>query len=101
MLRSYFLPQAGNARSVSIAALLLCLSTFLPSAVGQAKDPGPRAGAAGAGSFFATLNATEQQTFLQAAARSTELLKKFVGTCRKASTTKDTKEHEGEIGFPL
>jgi hypothetical protein len=48
MLRSYFIPPAGNARSVFIAAVLL--SAFAPVAVGQAKDPGPRAGAAGAGS---------------------------------------------------
>lgn len=65
MLRSYFLPQAGNARSVSIAAVLLCIPTFLPVAVGQAKDPGPRAGAAGAGSYFPTLNSNEQQAFFQ------------------------------------
>ena len=67
MLRSYFIPPAGNARSVFIAAVLL--SAFAPVAVGQAKDPGPRAGAAGAGSYFSTLNANEQQTFLQALAR--------------------------------
>lgn len=56
MLRSYSLPQAGNARSVFIAAVLACLPTFHLLAVGQAKDPGPRAGAAGAGSYFSTLN---------------------------------------------
>ena len=65
MLRSYFLPQAGNTRSVSIAAVLLCISIFLPIAVGQAKDPGPRAGAAGAGGYFSTLNSNEQQAFFQ------------------------------------
>jgi hypothetical protein len=71
MLRSYILPPAGNARSVFIAAVLL--STFVPVAVGQAKDPGPRAGTAGAGSYFSTLNANEQQTFLQALARFQEV----------------------------
>jgi len=71
MLRSYYIPLAGNARSVFIAAVLL--STFTPVGVGQAKDPGPRAGAAGAGSFFSTLNANEQQTFFQALARFQEV----------------------------
>ena len=70
MLRSYYIPPAGNARSVFIAAVLL--STVIPLAVGQAKDPGPRAGAAGAGSYFSTLNANEQQTFFQALARFQE-----------------------------
>jgi CxxC motif-containing protein (DUF1111 family) len=73
MLRSFFIPQAGNARSVFVAAVLLCLSTFLPCAFGQAKDPGPRAGAAGAGGYFSTLNATEQQVFFQALSRFQEV----------------------------
>ncbi len=73
MLRSYSLPQAGNARRVFIAAVLLCFPTFHPFALGQAKDPGPRPGAAGAGSFFSTLNSTEQQTFFQALARFKEV----------------------------
>lgn len=73
MLRSFFLPQAGNARGVSMVVLLLCWSMFLPFAIGQAKDPGPRPGAAGAGSFFSTLNATEQQTFFQALSRFQEV----------------------------
>ena len=73
MLRSYSLPQAGNARSVFIAAVLVCLPTFHLLAVGQAKDPGPRAGAAGAGSYFSTLNPNEQATFLQALARFQEV----------------------------
>jgi CxxC motif-containing protein (DUF1111 family) len=73
MLRSYILPLAGNARSVFIAAVLLCLPAFLPFALGQAKDPGPRGGAAGAGSYFTTLNSNEQQTFLQALGRFKEV----------------------------
>ena len=73
MLRSYFLPPAGNARSVFIACVLVCLLTFFPYALGQAKDPGPRAGAAGAGSYFSTLNPNEQQAFLQALARFQEV----------------------------
>jgi hypothetical protein len=56
---------------VFIAAVLL--SNVISLAVGQAKDPGPRAGAAGAGSYFSTLNANEQQTFLQALARFQEV----------------------------
>lgn len=71
MLRSFFIPQAGTARSVFVA--MLCLSTFLSLSFGQAKDPGPRAGAASAGSYFSTLNANEQGTFLQALARFQEV----------------------------
>lgn len=73
MLRSYSIPQAGNARGVFYAAVLLCLPTFLQPASGQAKDPGPRTGAAGAGSYFSTLNSNEQQLFSQALARFQEV----------------------------
>ena len=37
MLRSFFLPQAGNARSVSMVVLLLCWSMFLPFAIWPSK----------------------------------------------------------------
>jgi CxxC motif-containing protein (DUF1111 family) len=79
MLRSRIsLPHAGTAAhvcphlviAVSVALLVLAIS---PLATAQAKDPGPRAGAAGAGSFFPTLNANEQLLFNQAMGRFAEI----------------------------
>jgi CxxC motif-containing protein (DUF1111 family) len=51
--------------SVMVSVSLLALAV-LPFAHAQGKDPGPRSGAAGAGSFFSTLNANEQLLFNQA-----------------------------------
>jgi CxxC motif-containing protein (DUF1111 family) len=79
MLRSRSsLPHAGTAAHpclhfvlvVSVGLLILAIS---PLATAQAKDPGPRAGAAGAGSFFPTLNANEQLLFNQAMGRFAEI----------------------------
>jgi CxxC motif-containing protein (DUF1111 family) len=79
MLRSRIsLPQAGTAAhfcsnlvmAVSVGLLILAIS---PLATAQAKDPGPRAGAAGAGGFFPTLNANEQLLFNQAMGRFQEV----------------------------
>jgi cytochrome c5 len=79
MLRSLtrILPT-GKAHSHSLPWFLpmsICLLVLaaLPLAHAQAKDPGPRAGAAGAGSFFSTLNANEQLLFNQALARFKEV----------------------------
>src|SRR5579864_4056871 len=58
--------------SVSASVCLLALAV-LPIANAQGKDPGPRPGAAGAGSFFSTLNANEQLLFNQAFARFQEV----------------------------
>jgi CxxC motif-containing protein (DUF1111 family) len=55
-----------------VSALALTLVS-VPPANAQAKDPGPRAGAAAAGSFFPTLNANEQQLFSQALTRFNEV----------------------------
>ncbi len=79
MLRSRIsLPHAGTAAHPCLylaLAMSFCLLTFAvsPLATAQAKDPGPRAGAAGAGSFYPTLNATEQVLFNQAMGRFTEV----------------------------
>jgi len=71
------IPQAGDARrktlpltlvSVGLLALLM-----VPHAHSQAKDPGPRAGAAGAGSYYPTLNSDEQQLFNSAMGRFAEI----------------------------
>src|SRR5579864_4607968 len=79
MLRSRIsLPHAGTAAhlcpqlvmAVSVGLLILAIS---PLATAQAKDPGPRAGAAGAGGFFPTLNANEQLLFNQAMGRFQEV----------------------------
>lgn len=79
MLRSRItLPHVGTAAhfcphlvlAVSVGLLIVAIS---PLATAQAKDPGPRAGAAGAGSFFPTLNSTEQLLFNQAMGRFTEV----------------------------
>lgn len=56
---------------VLLTAFLFALST--PVLHTQARDPGPRTGAAGAGSFYPTLNANEQQFFNQAVARFQEV----------------------------
>jgi len=72
------IPLAGKAvRSfhrllVAVPVLALALVS-VPPAIAQAKDPGPRAGAAGAGSYFPTLNANEQLLFNQALARFKEV----------------------------
>jgi CxxC motif-containing protein (DUF1111 family) len=77
MLRLCSIPSTGKARSTSphiIVFVSICLAiAMVPSAHSQAKDPGPRAGAAGAGSFFPTLNANEQLLFTQAFARFQEV----------------------------
>jgi len=52
---------------VSLAAVLLTTQLFAQT------DPGPRAGAAGAGGFFPTLNANEQLLFNQAQQRFQEV----------------------------
>ena len=72
------IPHAGTAPhpcppsviAVSVGLLILAIS---PLATAQAKDPGPRAGAASAGSFFPTLNADEQLLFNQAMGRFQEV----------------------------
>ena len=79
MLRSCSLiPPAGKARRCSLPFVLtapvISLALFaVPPAHSQGKDPGPRAGAAGAGSFFSTLSPTEQQLFNQAMGRFKEV----------------------------
>jgi CxxC motif-containing protein (DUF1111 family) len=71
-------PPAGKAVRCSlqfivcVSVCLLALS-FSQLAYAQARDPGPRAGAAGAGGFFSTLNANEQLFFTQALARFQEV----------------------------
>ena len=75
MLRSYSIPPAGKATRVSVqivGALLLCLAPFTV-AFGQAKDPGPRTGAAGAGGYFASLNSNEQSLFYEAQSHFVEV----------------------------
>ncbi len=71
------IPPAGKAvrYSLHIVAVSTCsLALFaVPLSHAQGKDPGPRAGAAGAGNFFSTLNATEQQLFNQAMGRFVEI----------------------------
>jgi CxxC motif-containing protein (DUF1111 family) len=79
MLRSSTsIPLAGKAVSHSLHPLMfisLCLAAVLivPVAHAQGKDPGPRAGAAGAGNFYPTLNANEQLLFNQAMGRFAEV----------------------------
>jgi len=77
MLRSCrIFPQAGKAVRISLPiAVSICLLTLVsvPLANAQGKDPGPRAGASGAGSFFPTLNSTEQLLFTQAMTRFQEV----------------------------
>ena len=79
MLRSCSLiPPAGKASRCSLQGVLMAsmivLALFVvPSANAQAKDPGPRGGSAGAGSFFSTLSPTEQQLFSQAMGRFQEV----------------------------
>jgi CxxC motif-containing protein (DUF1111 family) len=65
-----------SKRWTSLSALCLCMVAILNPvtlSAQQPKDPGPRAGAAGAGSFFPTLNANEQLLFNQALARFQEV----------------------------
>src|SRR5579859_4453563 len=79
MLRSRIpIPPTGKPLSHSLqlyfpmSVCLLALAV-LPIAHAQGKDPGPRPGASGAGSFFSTLNANEQLLFNQALARFQEV----------------------------
>lgn len=79
MLRLSAFPSPAGKAVRSSLQLLVCVSvsllalTFAQLAFAQAKDPGPRAGAAGAGGFFPTLNANEQLFFTQALARFQEV----------------------------
>ncbi|HYM78843.1 MAG TPA: di-heme oxidoredictase family protein [Candidatus Dormibacteraeota bacterium] len=75
MLRLYSIPPAGKAIRVSLycVVLLFLPAVTVPLAFGQAKDPGPRTGAAGAGGFFSTLNSNEQTLFSQAQLRFAEV----------------------------
>jgi len=73
-----FVPRKGTARRKTlrvVAAVSVCLLalSMVPAAYPQAKDTGPRAGSAGAGSYYPTLNATEQQLFNQAMGRFQEV----------------------------
>jgi CxxC motif-containing protein (DUF1111 family) len=71
-------PPSGWAVSDSLPRLAV-VSVFLltlsipPPARAQARDPGPRAGAAASGSFFNTLNPNEQLLFNQALGRFQEV----------------------------
>ncbi len=79
MFVSLALPHSPRKVSCRVLAVLVTVPAFVlvpftASVVhAQAKDPGPRAGAAGAGSFYPTLNANEQQFFNQALARFQEV----------------------------
>src|SRR6202050_3720398 len=78
MLRSSTIPPAGKAVRYSLHFVLtvsFCSLALLaiPLAHSQAKVPGPRAGAAAAGSYFPTLNANEQLLFNQAFTRFQEV----------------------------
>ena len=69
---------AGKAARRSLPILIVASAFLLtlfasPIASAQAKDPGPRGGAAGAGSFFPTLDANEQLLFNQAFVRFQEI----------------------------
>ena len=79
MLRSRSsLPDGGKAAHscphlVTVMLVGLLILATSPLATAQAKDPGPRTGAASAGSFFPTLNANEQLLFNQAMGRFQEV----------------------------
>jgi len=62
-------------RCIQLSPLVLCLAlVFLASAELQSQnDPGPRSGAAAAGSYFTTLNPAEQALFNQAQQRFQEI----------------------------
>src|SRR5260370_287083 len=72
-------PHSARKVSCRVLAVLVTVPAFVlvpftASVVhAQTKDPGPRAGSAGAGSFYPTLNANEQQFFNQALARFQEV----------------------------
>jgi CxxC motif-containing protein (DUF1111 family) len=68
-------PHAGKAipHSLHILVVSVSLVTLTNLTHAQAKDPGPRAGAAGAGSYYPTLNANEQLFFNQSLARFKEV----------------------------
>jgi CxxC motif-containing protein (DUF1111 family) len=66
--------NSRDVRWTSFFALCLCTVAILnPATLSAQKDPGPRGGAAGAGSFFPTLNANEQLLFNQAFVRFQEV----------------------------
>ncbi|HEY6763265.1 MAG TPA: di-heme oxidoredictase family protein [Candidatus Sulfotelmatobacter sp.] len=69
------IPLAGNSvfHSLQLVVISCLLLTTATVAHAQAKDPGPRAGAAAAGNFFPSLNANEQLFFNQALARFKEV----------------------------
>jgi CxxC motif-containing protein (DUF1111 family) len=71
------IPQAGKAVRRSLPVLEVSVSLLalfaVPLSSAQAKDPGPRGGAAGAGSFFPTLDANEQLLFNQSFVRFQEV----------------------------
>src|SRR6267143_1487022 len=79
MSLSLGLPHSPRKAPCRVLAALVMVSAFVlapftaPVVHAQAKDPGPRAGAAGAGGFYPTLNANEQQFFNQALARFQEV----------------------------
>jgi hypothetical protein len=66
-------PPRFTLRFTSYATLLLvaCMAVLVTGTT-PASDPGPRPGAAGAGSFYPTLNADEQQRFSDALDSFTE-----------------------------
>ena len=53
--------------------LYVCLGIALTANLAAQNDPGPRRGAPGAGGYFPTLDATEQQFFSQALTRFQEV----------------------------
>jgi CxxC motif-containing protein (DUF1111 family) len=79
MLRSRTsVPQGATARCkscsfVMMIALSIPVLSMVQGASAQGKDPGPRAGASGAGSFYPSLNANEQLLFNQAMGRFQEV----------------------------
>jgi CxxC motif-containing protein (DUF1111 family) len=60
-------------RNSLVPVVGLALAAICSSAVHAQNDPGPRPGAAAAGSFFSTLNANEQAFFTQAQLRFQEI----------------------------
>lgn len=79
MFLSLVLPHSSRKVSCRVLTAPVMVSAFVlapftaPVVHAQAKDPGLRAGAAGAGGFYPTLNANEQQFFSQALARFQEV----------------------------
>lgn len=56
----------NRTKSLTLVVCLSLLITFRASKLFGQQDPGPRSGAAGAGNFYPTLNASEQGMFTQA-----------------------------------